>query len=131
MFLARRSDCYQFFEELHTTKIGAKSKSVYLHFDRINGRVGTPSVRASNARDSAYGYTWRAKRGFWDRMLGVWSGELIVKRLSDGRVLGIRRGYFLKDSLTRKMSICPRGRTYDATYQFVKKVIIPPRGVCE
>lgn len=74
---------------------------------------------------SKYGFTWREVRSFWDRLFGVWGGELLIIRLNDKKELAIRKGYFYQNWFSRKMRICPKGKDVNSTFLFVSKVLHP------
>src|SRR5262249_14513962 len=83
-----------------------------------------------------YGYTWREVRRPMDRDLGVVGGELIVVDLTNGDVLGFRRG-FAYSGYVRNVSggfqweiaqMCParpQKTGGDLAPGFVQRVLIP------
>lgn len=90
--------------------------------------------------NSRYGYTWREIRRPKDRELGIAGGELLVLDLETNEVLGIRRGFLLAANIATSRwgksweygEFCPllskrRGiaKDYDATFQFVSRVLVP------
>ena len=81
-------------------------------------------VQQTSSLKSEFGFTWREIRTFWDRMLGVWGSELLVLKLHNEEVLGIRRGYFQRDRFSPVLRWCPR-RGHNATFNFLSKVLRP------
>lgn len=79
----------------------------------------------SSVIGSKYGFTWQEVRGFWDKLFGIWGGELIVKELDTDEVLGLRKGYFFINKFKHKAGQCPKGKDHDSTYKFVSKVLKP------
>lgn len=75
---------------------------------------------------SRYGFTWRENQSFWDKCFGVRASELSVLELGSREVLARRVGYFLRRPFGKEMSICPKGKDDDFTYELVKKVLKPP-----
>lgn len=69
---------------------------------------------------SRYGFTWQEVRDRWDRLFGIWGGELLVKDLQTDETLAIRRGYF-----SFKFGICPKDKSGGITYLFLNKVLKP------
>lgn len=87
-------------------------------------------VEQTSTLKSQYGFTWKEVRDSWDKVLGVWGGELIVVKVDDGEVLGIRRGYFYRNPFAGLLRWCPI-RGFDPTYSFVSKVLRPARQTME
>lgn len=74
---------------------------------------------------SEFGFTWREVRSFWDRLFGVWGGELVITKLDDKEELAVRKGFFYQNWFSKRMSICPRGKDVNTTFLFVSKVLRP------
>lgn len=73
---------------------------------------------------SKYGFTWNETRSLWDRFFGVWGGELIIMRLNDDSILGLRRGYFYRGIFSDRLEICPE-KGHKPTLDFLRKVLKP------
>jgi len=74
---------------------------------------------------SRYGFTWRESRGFWDRLLGVWGGELVAIDLTTSEELAVRRGFILWATFSDRSGICPRDKGDKRFAMFLKKVLKP------
>tara|TARA_R110002096_G_scaffold3280_1_gene16291 strand:+ start:1034 stop:1768 length:735 start_codon:yes stop_codon:yes gene_type:complete len=84
----------------------------------------TPTIR------SRYGFTWRQLRGFWDRVFGVWGGELIAIDLATSEELAVRRGFILWATLSDRAAICPRDKG-DKRFAIFMKKVLKPRSVAK
>lgn len=74
---------------------------------------------------SRYGFTWRESRNFWDRILGVWGGELVAIDLTTSEELAVRRGFILWATFSDRSGICPRDKGDTRFAMFLKKVLKP------
>lgn len=81
-------------------------------------------VEQVSTLNSKYGFTWKEVRTLWDRMLGLWGGELIVVDLKTEEILGVRRGFFYLDKLNNKFGYCP-DKTHSSAFDFISQVLRP------
>ncbi len=99
----------------------------WLYYGRSHIKNTQMVAEQVSSLKSKYGFTWQEVRGFWDKLFGIWGGELIVKQLSTDEVLGKRKGYFFVNKFGDKAGQCPKGKDHDSTYKFVSKVLIPAK----
>ncbi len=97
----------------------------YEHYGNLGNKGDYYFAKQIPELKSQYGFTWREVRNEWDKLFGVWGGELIVKELATNETLGIKRGYFYRGYFSRRLSICPTGKTNTATFDFISKVLKP------
>lgn len=82
------------------------------------------SVEQTDTLKSQYGFTWREVRDAWDKLFGVWGGELLIKELTTDEILGIKRGYFYRGYFSHLLNVCPK-KGYEPSFKFIKKILKP------
>ena len=96
-----------------------------LHDTPDDAEHNNKTATQSSKIQSRYGFTWREIRDRWDRLFGIWGGELIAVDLKTSEELAIRRGFVLSSTLAKRSGICPRDKGDYVTANFIKKVLQP------
>lgn len=96
-----------------------------LHDSPDDARYTNKTATQSSGIQSRYGFTWREIRDRWDRLFGIWGGELVAVDLQTSEELAIRRGFILSSTLSDRTGMCPRNKGDFVTVNFIRKVLKP------
>jgi hypothetical protein len=70
-----------------------RTDTVYRLYGYDGKQLKSLKVQVDFVHKSKYGYTWRGVKRELDRENAIAGGELIVVRLADNEILGVRRGF--------------------------------------
>lgn len=95
----------------------------YRRFSGYRQRESKMKVEHVSTLLSLYGFTFQETHTEGDDAYGVIGSDLIVVDIATGEILGLRKGYWSTEDVNTS-PICPFGRDWSRTVNFVSRVLI-------